>query len=79
MLVLNIVGYVLTAFIWAIVPILYRWGMDTDVLFVVPLGVAVLFVIAVVVTEFVCRAIARKRQQEEADEELFVEEPKTEE
>lgn len=66
MFVLHIVGYVLTLFIWAIVPTLYyRVGIDLDVLFVIPLAVAVAFVVAVVVTELVCVQISRKKQLEQ--------------
>ena len=76
MLVLNILGYALTLFIWAIVPALYyRVGLDTDILFVIPLGIAVVFVVAVVITEFVC---GRKNRKEQADEEQPVEEPNAE-
>ena len=58
MLVLNIIGYALTVFIWTIVPVLYsRFGLETDVLFVIPLGIAVLYVVAVVVTEFAVFAV----------------------
>ena len=70
MLVLNILGYALTVFIWIIVPVLYsRFGLETDILFVIPLGIAVLYVVAVVVTEFVCGSLSRKNQPKEAQHE----------
>ena len=77
MLVLNIVGYAITVLIWAIVPTLYyRVGIDTDVLFVIPLGIAVLFVVAVIVTEVICGSLGRKVKKEKAQpKEQIVEEP----
>ena len=66
MFVLHIVGYVLSVLILAIVPALYyKAGVDTDVLFLIPLAFAVPFVVAVVVTEYLCVSITRKKQQEE--------------
>lgn len=79
MLVLNIVGYALAVFIWAIVPTLYyRVGIDTDVLFVIPMGIAIVFVVAVVIVEFVCGLHNRQNQGEEVEteeEQLIEEEP----
>ena len=75
MFVLHILGYLLTLFIWAIVPVLYyRVGIDLDVLFVIPLGVAVFDVRVVVLTEVICVAYANKKQLEESYEEEPIEE-----
>ena len=75
MLVLHILGYLLTVFIWAIVPVLYyRAGIDLDVLFVFPLAVAVFDVIAVVLTEVICVAYVNKKHLEASYEEDLVEE-----
>ena len=66
MFVLHIVGYLLSLFIWAFVPVLYfRLGIDTDILFTIPLGIAVLYVVAVVVTELLCVRFSRAKQQQE--------------
>ena len=63
MFVLHVLGYVLTLFIWAIVPTLYyRFGIDLDVLVLIPFAVAMPFGIAVVVTEFICVSLSSKRQ-----------------
>ena len=63
MFVLHILGYVVTLLLWAAMPTLYyRFGIDLDVLVVVPLAVALPFTIAVVVTEAVCRSVNRKKQ-----------------
>ena len=65
-LVLQIVGYVLTAFIWAIVPTLYyRVGLDLDVLILIPVAVAVPYVIAVVLTEYLRIFFVRRKQSKE--------------
>ena len=74
MFVLHILGYLLTLFIWAIVPVCYQWGIDLDVLFVIPLAVAVFDVIVVVLTEVICVAYANKKQLEDSYEEEPVEE-----
>lgn len=76
MFILHIVGYVLALFIGAIVPVLYyRLGIDTDVLFVIPLGIAVLYVIAVVVTEYLCVSFSRKKQLEQQTAKQPTEQP----
>lgn len=80
MFVLHIVGYVCSLLIWAIVPVLYyRAGIDTDILFIIPLAIAVLFVVAVVVTEYLCVSFSRKKLLEEQTSEEHTEEEKTEE
>ena len=76
MLLLQILGYLLTVFIWALVPVLYyRAGIDLDVLFVIPLAVAVFDVLMVVLTEVFCVMYGNRKQQEESYEEQPVEEP----
>lgn len=66
MFVLHIVGYLLTLLIWAIVPALYyRVGVDLDVLVLIPLAIAIPFVIAVVITEYVCVWFSGKKKHEE--------------
>lgn len=66
MFVLHVVGYLLTALTFAIVPVAYyRFGVETDILFVIPLGIAVLYVVVVVVTELLCVRFSRNRQQQE--------------
>ena len=70
MFVLHIVGYVLTLLLWATIPTLYySFGIDLDVLVVVPLAFALPFTVAVVVTEAICRSTSRKKQLEEAESE----------
>lgn len=77
MFVLSVIGCLLTLFIWAIVPTLYyAVGLDTDVLFTVPLAVAVVYVVAFVLTEFLCvRYSGNKQYQEEHPEEFVKVEP----
>ena len=76
MFVLHILGYLLTVLIWALVPTLYyKAGMDTDILFVIPLAVAVPYVIAVVLAEYCCVKKSRNKQSEQPqDEETHIEE-----
>lgn len=74
MFVLHILGYLLTLFIWAIVPVAYQFGpIDLDVLFVIPLAVAVFDVIVVVLTEVICVAYVKRKQLEASYEEDFIE------
>ena len=68
MFVLHILGYVMTLLLWATMPTLYyRFGIELDVLVVVPIAFALLFTIIVVITEAVCVSTSRKRHQEELE------------
>lgn len=68
MFVLHILGYILTLLLWAAMPVLYyRFGIELDILVVVPLAVALPFTIIVVVTEAICVSVSRKRHREELE------------
>ena len=65
MFILHIVGYALAILIVALVPCLYQFaGMELDVLFVVPLAVAVFFVLVVFITEILCAKYFNAKQRE---------------
>ena len=71
MFVLHIIGYALTLLICAIVPTLYyAVGLETDVLFVIPLGIALVYVIAVVITEYMCVRFSRNMLKQEQGQHL---------
>ena len=66
MFLMHILGYILTIAMWIAIPLLYyRVPLELDVLVVVPVAVALPFTVLVIVTEAICVAIGRNRQQAE--------------
>ncbi len=61
MFVLHIIGYILTVGIWAAVPVLYRYGVDLEYLWAVPLAVDLVYTLTLTVTEAVCVRVSARR------------------
>lgn len=66
MFVLHIVGYLLTAALWAVVPVLYQYGVDLTELWIAPVAFALFHTVLVVTTEAICFHVGKKREYEQS-------------
>lgn len=66
MFALHLLGYLWTVLLVTAVPVLYyRFGVDLDVLVVVPFGVALIHMITVIAVEAGCSSYAKRKLSEE--------------